>query len=189
LGEKEGVKVEKDPRRDFDFRQQFTCVNGWNLSSGDWMDSSGKPMQEIWKTGAVGGYGSLMVFYPNQNSSIVILSNQPRDVESLTTDLSHMLCLEGSSKEGALSHWEGLYRIPSWGMTFSISRQDSKYVFRETHPVKQEIVLDDSSNAKEIVFPWGPGQKLHSIKKTEDQLLLCGSDGVPIPGAVIHKMG
>ena len=188
LGEKEGVRVEKDPRRDFDFRQQFTCVNGWNISSGDWMDSSGKPMQEIWKTGAVGGYGSLMVFYPNQNSSIVILSNQPRDVESITTDLSHMLCLEGSSKEGALSHWEGLYRIPSWGVTFSISRQDSQYVFRETHPVKQEIVLDGLSNAKEIVFPnWGNPRGTHSIKKIEDQLLLCGPDGSPILGAVVEK--
>ena len=185
LGEKEGGKANK---KDFDFRQQFTCVNGWNISSGDWMDSSGKPMQEIWKTGAVGGYGSLMVFYPNQNSSIVILSNQPSDIEAVTTDLSHILCSEARSKEGLLSQWEGLYRIPNWGLTFSISRQDSQYVFRETHPVKHETVLDDSSNTEQIVFPWGPKKELHSIKKIEDQLLLCGPDGSPIPGAVTHKM-
>lgn len=145
-------------------------------------------MQEIWKTGAVGGYGSLMVFYPKQNSSIVILSNQPTDVESITTDLSHILCLEGSYKEGGLSFWEGLYRIPSWGLTFSISKQDLQYVFRETHPNKHESPLDGSSNAKQIVFPWGPDHEHHSIKKIEDQLLLCGPNGLPLPGAIVEKI-
>lgn len=187
VGQK-GVKVDKDPLTEFDFRQQFTCVNGWNVTSDDWVDSSGKPMQEIWKTGAVGGYGSLMVFYPNQNSSIVILSNQPGDVEAITTDLSHLLCLEGGSQESVLSHWDGLYHIRSWGLTFSISRNESQYVFRETHPVKHEVMLDASSNANQIVFPWGKHQETHSIKKVEDQLLLCGPDGSPIPDAVVDKV-
>lgn len=121
-------------------------------------------MQEVWKTGAVGGYGALMVFYPNQNSSIAILSNQPRDIDSITTALSHALCLKGGSKEG----WEGLYHIPSFNSTFSIFRRGSQYVFRDTHPSRCEIVLDCPNDEKQIVFPYGLDRKPHCMKKIED---------------------
>ena len=98
------------------------------------------------------------------------------------------MCSEKDSNDGVLSEWNGLYRIPDWGVTFSISRQDSKYVFRETHPIKREIVIDSSSDATRVVFPWGPRQENHSIKKIDNQLLLCGPDDKPLPGAIINKL-
>lgn len=184
----EGVKVEKDPRKDPDFRQQFTCMQGWNITSGEWNDSNGKPIQEVWKTGAVGGYGSLAILYPNQDSAIIILSNQPRDVEAISSDLSHALFVSSSSTSEQLSSWEGLYRIPDWGLTFSIAKQGFHYVLRETHPARHEVVLDSSSNAEQIAFPWGPKKELHFIKRMGVKLFLCTLDGQPIKGAEIDKI-
>ncbi len=187
LSEKDAAKVA--PIKDWNFRQDFTCTKGWNISSGVWKDSDGESIQEIWKTGAVGGYGSLIILYPNQNSSIVILSNQPSDVETIASDLSHILCVSIGQEKDLLYSWTGSYRIPNWGLTFSIAKHDSKYIFRETHPTRHEMVLDESSNAEQVFFgPWGREDSTHSIKEIEGQLCLCGSDGLAIPGALIEKI-
>jgi hypothetical protein len=76
MGTGKGVKVEKDPRNDPDFRQEFTCTQGWNISSGDWTDGDGKSLQEVWKTGAVGGYGAFLSTNP-AFGTYLILFNTP----------------------------------------------------------------------------------------------------------------
>lgn len=183
-----GAPVEKNPRQDPDFRQKFTCIGGWNHTSGEMKDSDGVPIQEIWKTGAVGGYGSLIVLYPNQNSSVVILSNQPSDVEAITNDITHALFASESSEVTALSSWEGVYRIPAWGITFSIAKSGSSYVFRETQPFRKDTGIKAGDTVSSITFKWGPEEQPHFIKKIEDELFLCGPDGIPIPGAKIDKV-
>lgn len=76
--------------KEYDFRQEYLCHAGWNYS-----DVSGK--QEIWKNGAVGGFGSLLVSYPETKSAIIILSNQPTDVERyIGRDLSDILNAESA---------------------------------------------------------------------------------------------
>lgn len=178
LDGKEGVFVKKDPKRERDFRQHFTCTAGWNITSKNWIDSEGKPMQEIWKTGAIGGYGSLLALYPNQNSAIIILSNQPNDIEQMTLDLSNGLSVSDTpaSVSHPLSSWAGWYKLP-WGSTFSIAQNGSKYVFRDSHPMRTEVELEDSSTKEKIAFPWaGPDgiTRTHYIRRSEDHLLLFG---------------
>jgi len=183
-----GAPVEKDPRKNPDFRQKFICNGGWNLTSGEMKDTEEISIQEIWKTGAVGGYGSLIVLYPNQNSSVIILSNQPSDVEAITNDITHALFVSESSEETSLSSWEGVYRIPEWGVTFSIAKSGSSYVFRETLPFRKDTVIKAGDTTSSITFNWGPEAQPHFIKEIENQLFLCGPNGEPIPGAKIDKV-
>lgn len=68
-----------------DFRPNYACHLGWNYST-----HSEQP--EIWKNGAVGGFGSLMISYPKSQSGIIVLSNQPADLERfIGRDLSEIL--------------------------------------------------------------------------------------------------
>lgn len=175
------------------FRPDFICHEGWNISLGDWSDGN-NPIKEIWKTGAIGGYSSLVVHYPNHRSSICILSNNlvlergrdgkemlTSDTERITTELAHALFNSSSL------NWEGVYSIPEWGSTFSIIKQPSGYVLREAHPKMHEIPIN-ISDKNQVSFLWGPknpegNQEIHFIKKTEKQLFLCGPEGqlmVPI---------
>lgn len=175
-----GAIVEKDFKKERDFRQNFTCTTGWNITSKNWNDSDGMPLQEIWKAGAIGGYGSLLVIYPNQKSTIVVLSNQPSDIEKITLDLSNGLSVSNqpASETHPLSSWVGWYKLP-WNSTFSIAQNGSKFVFRDSHPSRPEVELETSSTSEQIAFPWaGPDEVVctHHIKRTENKLILLGPD-------------
>jgi hypothetical protein len=169
-GKLDGEQGAKAALRNYDFREQFMCNNGWNISAGEWNDTEGQPLTEIWKTGAVGGFGSLMVLYPHQNSSIIILSNQPAEIERITTDLSHLVSIADKKADievpkNELFAWEGLYHIPAWqGFTFSISTQGDKSVFRTSHPIREELVLSkDEDNKDKLSFLWGSPKEPHYL--------------------------
>lgn len=183
------------------FRGDFICSAGWNISAGSWHDGKGKNVQEIWKTGAIGGYSSLVVLYPQQSSALFILSNnsvpsplpdQPEritsDVEAITTDLSHALFISTPNNSNVdPSNWEGLYHT-ALGITFSIVLRDSKLIFRETCPKLNEIPLSPSGN-NQLDFLWGPEpQQMHSIKREEDNsFVLYGPHPLPPEGVPIKK--
>ncbi|MCH9626370.1 MAG: hypothetical protein S4CHLAM123_15670 [Chlamydiales bacterium] len=183
------------------FRDDFICSAGWNISAGSWHDDSGNNIQEIWKTGAIGGYSSLVVQYPKQNVALFILSNNTvldhlpdgkerftSDVEEITANLSHALFISNSNNINVdPSNWEGLY-YSAWGITFSIVQQDSKLIFRETRPKLNEIPLSPSGE-NQLDFLWGPEpQQMHSIKREKDNTLaLYGPHPLPKDGLLIEK--
>lgn len=183
------------------FRDDFICTAGWNISAGSWHDDSGNSVQEIWKTGAIGGYSSLVVQYPKQNSALFILSNNTvlsrqtdgterftSDVEAITTDLAHALFISNPNNSNLdPSNWEGLYHS-AWEITFSIVQQGTKLIFRETRPKLNEIPLTASGD-NQLDFLWGPEpQQIHSIKRESDnRLVLYGPAPLPPEGIAIEK--
>lgn len=183
------------------FRDDFICSAGWNISAGSWYDDKGNNIQEIWKTGAIGGYSSLVVQYPMQKSALFILSNNTvlsrlpdqterftSDVEAITADLSHALFISNPDNTNAdPSDWKGLYHS-AWGITFSIVERDSKLIFRETRPKLNEIPLTPSGD-NQLDFLWGPEpQQMHSLKREKDNTLaLYGPDPLPKDGLPIEK--
>lgn len=183
------------------FRDDFICSAGWNISAGSWHDDKGNNIQEIWKTGAIGGYSSLVVQYPKQNSALFILSNNTvlshlpdgkerfsSDVEAITADLAHALFISNPDNTNVdPSNWEGLYHS-AWNITFSIVERDSKLIFRETRPELNEISLTPSGD-NQLDFLWGPEpQQPHSLKREKDNTLaLYGPPPLPADGLPIEK--
>lgn len=182
------------------FRNDLICSAGWNISVGSWHDASGNSIQEIWKTGAIGGYSSLIVQYPKQNAALFILSNNTvvdrpdgkekftSDVEAITLDLSHALFISNPDNTNAdPSDWEGLYHS-AWGITFSIVERDSKLIFRETRPKLNEILLTPSDD-NQLGFLWGPEpQQMHFLKREKDNTFaLYGPHPLPEDGLPVEK--
>lgn len=174
------------------FRDEFECSGGWNVTLEPLTDAKGNVVQELWKTGAVAGYGSLIVLYPEQNSSIIILSNQTTqgvNHESITRELSRELLqtseISSSADEGKLAKWEGVYTLP-WGETFSIAKKGSNYFFIQANPNRQ-TPLEVSSDQNEIAFEYGPPDKfgIHSLKKEGDKYSLFDPQKDVITGDIL----
>ncbi len=82
-----------------DFRPNYNCSFGWNISTGS-------EHTEIWKNGAIDGFGSLLVSYPETNSAFIVLSNcQAEDVEPfIGRELSDILTSDSAeSAQKAMS--------------------------------------------------------------------------------------
>jgi len=162
----EDSAVVQDP---YNFRTQFVCKNGFNITT----DPNGHPTQEVWKTGAIGGYGSLIVSYPHLNSTVIILANNADYIEQIGRDLSRTLL--GSNAPDLFTSWRGIYCLQDgeWETSFSITGQDGQYVFQAQGLPPVELHLDNDK--EEVSFLWGrPPGETHYIKRSNGELTLRG---------------